>query len=161
MPVHESVGQTVGQTKVAARRPTAVLVTLVVLFAAAVVSAATWIRYGEQLAELGGGFADLVVLAQFLTGLYGVLAGAVLLGGVLVAARPRLGTPLLLAVLALTVPGHALILFIVIHDCGQILEGGVRVIGDRSVALAAVQLTAAVAAALATGAALIALIRRR
>jgi hypothetical protein len=161
MPVDESVGQSVGRSGVAARRPVAVLVTLAALLVATVVSAATWVRYGEHLSELGAGFADVAFLAQILTVLYGALAGVVLLGGVLVAARLRLGTPLLLVVLILSVPVQALILFVVIVDCAEVLDGGVRVVGDRSVALAAVQLTAAVAAALATGAALVALIRRR
>jgi hypothetical protein len=92
--------------------------------------------------------------------LYGVLAGVALLGGVLVAVSPRFGTPLLV-VLTLSVPGQALILYAVVDECVEVLDGGVRVIGDRSVALAAVQLTAVVAVALATGAALVALIRRR
>jgi hypothetical protein len=153
------VDETVGQTPVAARRTTVALAALVVLLVAAVVSAVSWVWYAEYLSET---MADIVIVAQVLAVLYGVLAGAAFLGGaILVVGRPRLGAWLLLAVLALTVPGQALILFGVVHDYGDVLDGSGRVVGDPSVTLAVVLLTTVAVAALATSTAVVALIRRR
>jgi hypothetical protein len=156
------VDETVGQTQVAARRPTAALAALVVLLVAAVVSAASWVRYAEYLSDINPFFAEVAAVVQILAVLYGVLAGIALLGGaVVVVGRPRFGTWLVVAVLALSVPGQALTLYGVVVDYADVLDGSGRAIGEPSVALAVVQLTTVAAAALATSAALVALIRRR
>jgi hypothetical protein len=156
------VDETVGQAQVAARRPAAALVTLVVLLAAAVVSAATLFWHAENISDINPFFAEAAAGERILAGLYGALAGIALAGGVVVlVGRPRLGTLLLLAALALTAPGQALILCATVVDHANVLDGSGRIIGDPSVALAATQLTAIAVAALATGAAVVALIRRR
>jgi hypothetical protein len=147
--------ETVGQAQVAA------LVTLVVLLVAAVVSAACWVWYAEYLFDINLFFAETAVVVRILAVLYAALAGIALLGGAVVVERPRLATRLLLALLALSVPGQALILFGVVVDYEDVLDGSGRVIGEPSVAVAVVQLTAVAVAVLATGAALVALIRRR
>jgi hypothetical protein len=153
------VDETVGPTRVAARRPTVALETLAVLLAAATVSAVSWLWYAEYLSET---MPDIVIVAQILAVLYGVLAGVAFLGGaVLVVERPRLGGWLVVAMLALSVPGQALILYAMVVDYADILAGSGRIIGEPIVALATVQLTTAAVAALATSAALVAFIRRR
>jgi hypothetical protein len=146
---------------IATGRPLTVLVVLGVLVAAALASAATFVRYSDQLAELGAGFADVDLVMRIFAWAYGGMAAVVVGGAALVALRLRAGTPLLRAVLVLSVPVQALTCYVVIADSTQILGSGVRVIGDRSVALAATQLTAVVATAIATAVALTLLLTHR
>jgi hypothetical protein len=156
-----SVDQTAGQARVAARRPAAALVALAVLLVAAIASAASWARYTDDIADINPFFAELAVVTRIVAVLYGVLAGLALVGVVvLLVGRPRLGPRLLMVALALTVPGQALILYGVVADNADVLDGSGRIIGEPSVALATVQLVSAAAALLATGAALVILIRR-
>jgi hypothetical protein len=140
----------------------AALVMLVVLLVAAVVSAATWLRYAEDISDINPFFAEVAAGVRIIAVLYCALAGIALLGVVvLVVGRPRLGTRLLLAILTLTVPGQSLILYGEVFDNADVLDEGPSMIGEPTVAMVALQLAAVATTALATVAALMALTRRR
>jgi hypothetical protein len=136
-------------------------IALAVLAAAALVGAASFLLRADQLSEFGAGFADVALVMEFFAWVYiGVAAGAAI-GGALLAGRVRFAAPLVRAGLAVSALFSALILWVVGSDSMEILDGGVRIVGDASMAMAAWQLTASVVTFGATVAALVLVGRRR